>query len=85
MNRSVQLFNVAKACRQLARPASTDAVAAKSDKLKTIQKQLQVDDGVPIHLKRGFGDKLLYQFTVLCTLVGLGLSGQTIFKLTFKD
>ncbi|XP_026333646.1 cytochrome c oxidase subunit 7A-related protein, mitochondrial-like [Hyposmocoma kahamanoa] len=40
-------------------------------KLKTLQSAYQVEDGVPIYLKSGFLDRLLYSTTIVLTVVGL--------------
>lgn len=44
----------------------------------------QIDDGVPVYLKSGAGDKILYLATSIGVIVGLGLSGQAFYKLLTK-
>ncbi|CAH1169866.1 unnamed protein product [Phaedon cochleariae] len=83
MNNS-KLLLLARACqRQITRNVATTEVSGpRVERLKNLQKKMQIDDGELVHLKNGFGDKALYQFTLLLTLIGLGLSADTLIKLT---
>ncbi|XP_023025937.1 cytochrome c oxidase subunit 7A, mitochondrial [Leptinotarsa decemlineata] len=86
MNKSVMMLHLARACqRQFARPASTDVIIGKSNQIQSMQKHFQMDNGEPVFLKKGFGDKALYQVTIALTIIGLGMSGHTLYQLTFKD
>ncbi|XP_075889601.1 cytochrome c oxidase subunit 7A2-like, mitochondrial [Nelusetta ayraudi] len=40
------------------------------NKVPDLQKLFQVADGVPVHLKRGYPDKLLYRTTMALTVGG---------------
>ncbi|XP_050515453.1 cytochrome c oxidase subunit 7A2, mitochondrial [Diabrotica virgifera virgifera] len=81
MNHTRQLFALGRAINnQVVRNASVD-VGPRTARLKELQKKLQVDDGVPVHLKGGVKDKLLYQFTLLLTVVGLGMSAEAIYRI----
>ncbi|CAG9859109.1 unnamed protein product [Phyllotreta striolata] len=81
MNRTRQLFALSRAFHtQVTRNAAVE-VGPRTARLKEIQKKLQVEDGQPVHLKAGVKDRLLYQFTILLTLVGLGMSGEVLYKL----
>ncbi|XP_056637584.1 cytochrome c oxidase subunit 7A2, mitochondrial-like [Diorhabda carinulata] len=81
MNHARQVWALSRAIsNQVVRNASTE-VGPRTARLKELQKKLQVDDGVPVHLKAGLGDKLLYQFTALLTLVGVGMSFETLYRI----
>ncbi|XP_044744551.1 uncharacterized protein LOC123306564 [Coccinella septempunctata] len=53
-------------------------------RLKDNQKKFQVDDGLPVWLKGGFKDKLLFQITIIGLLVCLVMSGQVLYELTTR-
>ncbi|KAJ8957993.1 hypothetical protein NQ318_001995 [Aromia moschata] len=59
-------------------------VVPRFQKLKATQKKFQIDDGVPIFLKKGMQDKLLYNATLLLTIFGVGWSLQTFVALVRK-
>ncbi|RZC38235.1 COX7a domain containing protein, partial [Asbolus verrucosus] len=63
---------------------STEVVTPKFHKLKEAQKKFGIEDNVPVHLKGGVTDKLLYQLTILVTLTGVGLSFETFYRLINK-
>ncbi|XP_060527605.1 cytochrome c oxidase subunit 7A, mitochondrial-like [Cylas formicarius] len=72
--------------RQVARNAATaegEVPNPRFYKLKEIQKKFQVDDGLPVHLKGGFRDVVLLRLTYLLVFIGLGMSGNTVYKLAF--
>lgn len=54
-------------------------------KLKETQKKFEVEDGVPVYLKEGTKDQVLYRLTWIVTFVGLGMSGETFYQLMMKD
>ncbi|NXO64795.1 COX7R oxidase, partial [Phainopepla nitens] len=41
-----------------------------TNKVPDLQKIFQVSDGLPIHLKRGYPDKMLYRTTMALTIGG---------------
>lgn len=61
-----------------------EVASSKFNRLKEAQKKFQCDDGLPVHLKGGFKDKALYQFTLLLMLFGIGMSVETLWKLAVK-
>ncbi|XP_069672645.1 cytochrome c oxidase subunit 7A, mitochondrial-like [Periplaneta americana] len=63
--------------------SSTD-VSRPYKKLALKQKRFQVDDGVPIFLKGGVFDKILYQITVVLCWVGIILSIKLFFNLSYS-
>ena len=69
----------------LTRTLETDVSTRKQFyKLKRIQKAFQKTDGVPIYLKGGFKDKVLYNITLLTLIGGVILSVQTVIQLMLK-
>ncbi|XP_059482162.1 cytochrome c oxidase subunit 7A, mitochondrial-like [Neocloeon triangulifer] len=52
-------------------------------KFKALQEHFQIPDGTLIHVKGGFTDQLLYRTTVFLTLIGIGMVGNLIYKLSF--
>ncbi|XP_044265789.1 cytochrome c oxidase subunit 7A1, mitochondrial-like isoform X2 [Tribolium madens] len=65
-------------------PRSTEQVSPKFHKLKQIQQKFGVEDNVPVYLKGGAGDKILYAATLAITAVGLGMSLETWYRLAVK-
>lgn len=51
--------------------------------VKEQQKRFQVDDHTPIYIKGGFGDRALFGVTCLLTAIGLAMSGEVLYKLSF--
>ncbi|KAK9531929.1 hypothetical protein VZT92_011319 [Zoarces viviparus] len=67
MNRSIF------ALQQVARRTISSSVRRQVDnKVPQNQKMFQEDNGLPIHLKGGSGDAVLYRFTMALTLLGVG-------------
>lgn len=50
-------------------------------KLKNLQAKFQQDDGLPIFLKGGTMDSILFRSTVVLALVGIGCTIQLIYEL----
>lgn len=44
----------------------------------------QIDNGVPVFLKGGISDKILYLGTSVGVIFGLVLSGQALYKIATK-
>ncbi|KAJ8928955.1 hypothetical protein NQ314_018407 [Rhamnusium bicolor] len=61
------------------------AVGRKIQKLRETQRKFGIDDGTPVYIKSGISDKLLYHTTLALTAIGLGLSFETLYRITFKD
>ncbi|OQR75588.1 cytochrome c oxidase subunit VIIa 2-like, partial [Tropilaelaps mercedesae] len=66
-------MNAARSLLKLVRPTVRHSSARgirSLEHLKELQKLYQADDGVPVYLKRGFRDKILYQITAAGVIVG---------------
>ncbi|XP_022913062.1 cytochrome c oxidase subunit 7A, mitochondrial-like [Onthophagus taurus] len=61
-----------------------ETASTKFPALKQAQKHFGIEDHVPVYLKGGVGDKIIYIATVGLTLLGLGMSGEVLYKLSFK-
>jgi len=57
---------------------------AKLQELKKWQEIFQRPDGVPVYLKRGLTDRLLFGFVVIGTFVGLGNSFKFLYEEILK-
>ncbi|KAG5670087.1 hypothetical protein PVAND_000371 [Polypedilum vanderplanki] len=72
-----------------ARQFSRSSVVLKDEihpgyfRLKKIQEHFQKNDGLPVHLKGGPLDKVLYGITVVACIYGLGQFGKLIYDLGF--
>lgn len=53
-------------------------------KLKKLQRKFQVEDCVPVYLKAGLRDRLLYNGTLILLLAGTVMSVQTLYQLVVK-
>lgn len=56
-----------------------EPISIESVKLK--QKQYQLDDGIPVFLKGGAPDKILFGTTVALCIFGLGYGSTIIYEL----
>ncbi|KAK7789178.1 hypothetical protein R5R35_006798 [Gryllus longicercus] len=54
-------------------------------KIRSTMEKFQVEDGVPVHLKGGAMDKILYQATIFLCAIGLGMSGHLFYKLSYPS
>ncbi|MGH0119510.1 UNVERIFIED_CONTAM: hypothetical protein FKN15_007711 [Acipenser sinensis] len=62
-----------QALRQISRRTlSTSARRQVQNKVPEKQKMFQEDNGIPVHLKGGVSDALLYRFTMALTVLGTG-------------
>ncbi|ENN72761.1 uncharacterized protein LOC109542699 [Dendroctonus ponderosae] len=84
MNSSKNLFRLTQVVVSATRNASKEVVNPRFHTMKARQKVFGVDDGVPVHLKAGFGDKMLVSLTWVLIGVGLAGSGHTVFTLITK-
>ncbi|KAJ8392977.1 hypothetical protein AAFF_G00068810 [Aldrovandia affinis] len=67
------MFRHLLALRQLStRSISSTARRQVANKVAETQKLYQVDNGIPVHLKGGTVDALLYRFTMTLTILGTG-------------
>ncbi|XP_045483370.1 cytochrome c oxidase subunit 7A, mitochondrial [Harmonia axyridis] len=53
-------------------------------RLKDNQKKFQVDDGLPVWLKGGLRDKILFQITLIGLLVCLVMTGDVFYQLFLR-
>ncbi|KAB0804571.1 hypothetical protein PPYR_01541 [Photinus pyralis] len=89
MNSARKVLPLARICaRQLAQDAKHGEVKEVPSKyfarLKEAQKRFQVDDGVPIFLKAGLRDRVLYRATAALTFVGMAMSAQVLYSLAIR-
>lgn len=63
------------------RPLNEDA---RLKDLKKWQEHFQKPDGVPVYLKRGLSDRLIFGFVVICTFAGLGNSFKYLYEESIK-
>ncbi|KAL3289264.1 hypothetical protein HHI36_003694 [Cryptolaemus montrouzieri] len=68
-----------------ARCATQEQITARLQKLKKLQEHFQIEDGTPVYLKGGIGDKILFGITCILTAGGLVMCGDLIYRLTNKD
>ncbi|KAG9484414.1 cytochrome c oxidase subunit 7A-related protein, mitochondrial [Eleutherodactylus coqui] len=73
-------------------PSETGTKTFFKNKVPELQKLFQKPDGIPVHLKRGFPDRLLYRTTFVLTvggvihcLIALYMLGQPKKELTKMD
>ncbi|KAK9739307.1 hypothetical protein QE152_g9141 [Popillia japonica] len=89
------MFNRILAVRQIVRNIHKTPIRFAGDdpdfpvpkrirKLKRTQRKFQVEDCVPIYLKAGFRDKLLYNGTLVLLLISTGMSIDTLYQLMTK-
>ncbi|XP_059621881.1 cytochrome c oxidase subunit 7A, mitochondrial [Phlebotomus argentipes] len=83
--------NVGRLAQQSARQVSTSSVcnSAKGEvhpgyqRLKEVQAKFQKPDGLPVHLKMGARDQIMYRITMGLSLVGLGFIGKLFYELSY--
>lgn len=71
--------------RQYSKEADKIVVNPGFAKLKETQKKFACDDGLPIWLKGGSKDKILYQASWGLVLLGLGLSIELFVRMVMRD
>ncbi|XP_068565205.1 cytochrome c oxidase subunit 7A2b [Cebidichthys violaceus] len=80
MNRSIF------ALQQVARRTISSSVRRQVDnKVPQNQKMFQEDNGLPIHLKGGSGDAVLYRTTMALTILGVGFVVYELVKAAFPQ
>ncbi|XP_077493508.1 cytochrome c oxidase subunit 7A1, mitochondrial-like [Amblyomma americanum] len=84
-------MNIARTVTTIARRApQLQAKAAPARKYKTLaqikelQKQFTVDDGVPVYLKGGKIDSILYQTTLAVSALAVATCFYTLYGLIYK-
>ncbi|XP_062863025.1 cytochrome c oxidase subunit 7A2, mitochondrial [Trichomycterus rosablanca] len=75
------MFRQIRTLRQVAsRPFSNTARRQINNKIATKQKMFQEDNGLPVHLKGGSKDALLYTATMALTVFGSGFVLYELFQ-----
>ncbi|XP_077335898.1 cytochrome c oxidase subunit 7A2, mitochondrial-like [Lithobates pipiens] len=69
--------------QRFSRSLSTSGRVHLQNRVREKQKIFQADNNVPVHLKGGLGDLILYRITMGISIVGACLSIFTIFKASF--
>ncbi|XP_069829595.1 cytochrome c oxidase subunit 7A2, mitochondrial [Dendropsophus ebraccatus] len=78
------MFRHIQALRQISqRTISSSSRRSLRNKVPEKQKLFQEDNGVPVHLKAGTGDLLLYRLTMGLTVFGSGYALFEIVKSSF--
>ncbi|XP_071998212.1 cytochrome c oxidase subunit 7A2, mitochondrial [Engystomops pustulosus] len=78
------MFRHLQALRQVSqRTISSSSRRSLQNKVPEKQKLFQEDNGVPVHLKAGTGDLLLYRLTMALTVFGTGYALFEIVKASF--
>ncbi|XP_073348344.1 cytochrome c oxidase subunit 7A2b [Pagrus major] len=74
------------ALQQVARRTITSSVRRQVDnKVPQKQKHFQEDNGMPVHLKGGSGDAILYRSTMALTVLGAGYVVYELVKAAFPQ
>ncbi|XP_038160842.1 cytochrome c oxidase subunit 7A2, mitochondrial-like [Cyprinodon tularosa] len=74
------------AVQQVARRSFCSSARRQVDnKVPQKQKIFQEDNGMPIHLKGGSGDALLYRATMALTVLGVGFTLYELVKASFPQ
>ncbi|XP_077343500.1 cytochrome c oxidase subunit 7A2, mitochondrial [Lithobates pipiens] len=80
------MFRNVLALRQISqRSLTTSTRKSVQNRVAEHQKLFQEDNGVPVHLKAGFRDVLLYRLTMLISFFGAGYSIYEIGKASFPQ
>uniref|UniRef100_L7M5D1 Putative cytochrome c oxidase subunit viia 2 n=1 Tax=Rhipicephalus pulchellus TaxID=72859 RepID=L7M5D1_RHIPC len=86
MNAARALTTVARRAPQLTTTAVAPARKYRTlAQIKELQKQFSKDDGVPVYLKGGPMDKVLYQFTLGLTCFTLGMCFYNMYHLIYRQ
>ncbi|XP_065167080.1 cytochrome c oxidase subunit 7A2, mitochondrial-like [Atheta coriaria] len=57
--------------------------SSRFQRLKEVQAKYGVEDGIPSYMKGGFSDRILFGTTLILTAVGLVMSGEVLYKLSY--
>ncbi|KAG8201778.1 hypothetical protein JTE90_027263 [Oedothorax gibbosus] len=79
-------FRALKSCSRLfgQRTFTTSKKSFRTmEEFKELQRQFQVDDGVPIYLKRGARDRIYFTFVLFMLAGGLANAGRIIYTKVF--
>nr|ALJ10912.1 cytochrome c oxidase subunit 7A2 [Dolomedes sulfureus] len=73
-------------CRQIARRSFSSTPSFRAQdmaKFKEKQRLMQIEDGVPVHLKKGASDRVIFGGVVLASGILFCMSVSTLHKLIF--
>ncbi|TWW68465.1 cytochrome c oxidase subunit 7A2b [Takifugu rubripes] len=73
------------ALQQVARRTISSSAPRQVNKVPEKQKLFQEDNGMPVHLKGGPADALLYRSTMVLTIVGAGYVVYELVKAAFPQ
>ncbi|XP_068135477.1 cytochrome c oxidase subunit 7A2, mitochondrial [Hyperolius riggenbachi] len=80
------MFRNLLALRQISqRTISTSTRKSLQNKVPEKQKLFQADNDIPVHLKGGLGDVMLYRITMGLTIAGTGYAVYELFKASFPQ
>ncbi|KAM4712767.1 cytochrome c oxidase subunit 7A2b [Anableps anableps] len=80
------MFRTMNAVQQMARRSICSSARRQvENKVPQKQKLFQEDNGMPIHLKGGSGDALLYRATMALTVLGVGFTLYELAKASFPQ
>uniref|UniRef100_A0A1A7WII3 Cytochrome c oxidase subunit 7A2, mitochondrial n=1 Tax=Iconisemion striatum TaxID=60296 RepID=A0A1A7WII3_9TELE len=80
------MFRHMIAFQQAARRSFSSSIRRQvNNKVPEKQKMFQEDNGIPVHLKGGSGDTLLYTMTMGLTVVGVGYVLYELVKASFPQ
>ncbi|XP_020784956.1 cytochrome c oxidase subunit 7A2, mitochondrial-like [Boleophthalmus pectinirostris] len=66
------MFRHVQALQAVARRSISSSAARRGNPVPNKQKLFQEDNGMPVHLKGGSSDSLLYRTTMVLTVMGAG-------------
>ncbi|XP_066143973.1 uncharacterized protein COX7A [Euwallacea fornicatus] len=86
MNVSKKLFPLTQAVVRGTRQVShaSEIPSPRYAKMKKSQDKFGADDSVPVHLKGGYGDRILALTTIGGVVVGTGLALHTFYTIAFR-
>ncbi|XP_050296926.1 cytochrome c oxidase subunit 7A2, mitochondrial-like [Anthonomus grandis grandis] len=85
MYNSKSIFRLTQHVVRATRNASTEVPSSKFPRLKKLQNQFGVEDEIPVHLKGGFMDRLLFLTTAGLVTIGTTAGLHTAYKLIVKN
>jgi len=91
MNSAQKTFQLVRLCTRRYAQASirnqstsvTEVPSSKFAGLKEKQKVLQIREDIPVHLARGFGDRLLFGITLVLTAICTGMSAEVLISQSY--
>ncbi|XP_070589171.1 cytochrome c oxidase subunit 7A2, mitochondrial [Erythrolamprus reginae] len=76
------MFRTLLAVRQVAqKPINFASRRQLANRIAEKQKHFQEDNGLPVHLKNGMPDSLMYRITMTLSVVGIGYMFYNIYEI----